>query len=144
MGCERTDGTPMRVQPARTYRAKSGELVYEEEYEAMIAEDNKNIQLSAKEDALATYRTMNVVGNTKPEFGLIVAPKIVPHTCNYPGLWKRFFRWITFRPINEYSMFRCKCGKVFMLQGGYDLAWLRWKASYPGSWSKIGGIVKEK
>jgi len=81
--------------------------------------------------------------DTRPEFGLIRAPKPTPpHKCNPPSFWKRMWYRIKRQTIHEGSMWRCNCGMIFL----FEVAeWRRQTGTWgKGMWRNKGGKISEK
>ena len=88
-------------------------------------------------NALAPYRTAAIVPKiedpaekAKETCGIIRVGR--PHECSPPGIFKRFLYLITFRPIHESSLFRCKCGTVWRFENDYGN--LKWRERHLSDW----------
>jgi len=67
---------------------------------------------------LIPYRENAKLQVITPEkkYGLAIAPKpIPPHKCNPPGKLFRLWSWIAGRHIYKDSLWRCACGKFWIL-----------------------------
>jgi hypothetical protein len=72
-------------------------------------------------------------------------PPIKPHKCEPPGLWYRFWNWITFRPLYEGTVWRCAfCGKIRMLKDDGYRSLLSWEATRFTYWEAAGGHIPKE
>jgi len=62
---------------------------------------------------MSPYRTDMVVREQKQEFGLIIAPKAYVHECRLPRLLFHLWMWMRGQKVENKSLYRCTCGKVF-------------------------------
>lgn len=96
------------------------------------------------------YRTSAIVpvkeGKPGPKTGLIRAPKpIPPHVCSPPGKLLLLFYRLTFRAIHPKTVWRCKCGHVYIYERErhYEPKSLTWVDAENSSWvrNNLGGNV---
>jgi hypothetical protein len=97
-------------------------------------------------NSIQPYRTEDSIEKaspTGPEVGLLRAKRPAPpHKCSPPGLWGRFFLWLTFRTIYPDSLWRCPICKEVKEWSIWGSSNYHWQGTTTNKWTNAGGYIK--